>query len=175
MDFVTGQTYEVPCVEIILKEDGRSYFLPVIDLPHSDPAFDFPYRHYHIDGRFAIHPRMKHRLKISDGYTLTIILTDGTAMYDFKGVRNQSLVCERSETGLPVPPGSEKYAKWYQGYIGQSCAGKHCPHLGTAMLEHDGLLVCPLHGLTADPTTTNIIPVEIIRHPGNDHSQVQLR
>ena len=62
--FVTGQTYEVPCAELLWKEDGRVYYLPVIDLPHTDLAFDFPHRHYHIDGRFAIHPRMKHRLKI---------------------------------------------------------------------------------------------------------------
>lgn len=161
MAYIPGEIYEIPCAEIVLKDDGRAYFLPVIDLPHSDAAFDFPYRHYHIDGRFAIHPRMKHRLKITGGYTLTVILTEGTAMYDFKGVVNQPLVCEHSKTGLAVPEGSEKYANWYRGYIGQNCAGKHCPHLGTAMIEQDGKLVCPLHGLTADPLSLKIIPVEI--------------
>ncbi len=157
MEYQPGKIYEVPCAEIVMKEDRRQYFLPVIDLPHSDQAFDFPHRHYHIDGRFAIHPRMKHRLQISGGYTATIILTEGTAMYDFKGVVKQAMVFERSETGLAVPLGSEKYAKWYAGYVGHSCDGKKCPHLGMEMLEQDGKLVCPLHGLTADAATLRII------------------
>jgi len=40
-EFIIGKNYEVPCAQITLKEDGRVYYLPVIDLPHSDPAFDF--------------------------------------------------------------------------------------------------------------------------------------
>jgi len=157
MDYTPGLIYEVPCAEIALREDGRVYYLPVIDLPHSDAAFDFPHRHYHIDGRFDIHPRMKHRLNIQDGYTATIILTAGTAMYDFNGVVTKQLVCTQAETGLAVPPGNEKYAKWYAGYIGQSCAGKKCPHLGMAMLEQGDRLVCPLHGLAGDLVKLTIL------------------
>jgi len=101
---------------------------------------------------------MKHRLQIQNGYTATIILTEGTAMYDFNGLVTQPLVCTQAETGLAIPPGNEKYAKWYAGYIGQSCAGKKCPHLGTEMMPRDGRLVCPLHGLMADIHTLKVLP-----------------
>jgi hypothetical protein len=158
MDFVIGETYKVPCAEIVLKEDGRAYFLPVIDLPHSDRAFDFPHRHYHIDGRFDIHPRMKHRLEIQDGYTSTIILTDGSSMYEFNGIVSQTLVCKQATTGLAIPPHNQKYLNWYEGYIGHYCTGQKCPHLGMEMLEQNGKLICPLHGLTADAPTLKIIP-----------------
>ncbi len=162
MDYTPGKIYEVPCAQLTLKEDGRVYYLPVIDQPHSDPAFDFPHRHYHIDGRFEIHPRMKHRLKIQDGYTATIILAEGSSMYDFNGISKQTLICRHPHTGLAVPPGSEKYRNWYEGYIGHSCAGRKCPHLGTEMLELDGQWICPLHGLAGNALTQKIIPAGFI-------------
>jgi len=138
--------------------------VPVIGQAHTDQAFDFPHHHYHIDGRFDIHPRMKHRLQIQDGYTATIILTEGSNRYDFNGISKQKLICRQAHTGLAVPPGSKKYWKWYESYIGHSCAGRKCPHLGTEMLDQDGKLVCPLHGLMADALTLNIIPAGFIAH-----------
>jgi hypothetical protein len=163
MELQTGETYNVPCAILLWKEDSRVYFVPVFDLPHTDLAFDFPHRHYHVDGRFEIHPRICHRLKINQGYTLTVILTDGTNEYEFKGIGIFKIKCVRSETGLAVPEGNEKYANWYKSYAGRSCAGKKCPHLGTDMLEINGKLICPLHGLTADQDTLTIIPIENIR------------
>jgi hypothetical protein len=173
MDYVQGEKYSIPCAEITIREDSRVYYLPVIDLPHSDPAFDFPHHHYHIDGRFDIHPRMKHRLGIHDGFTLTVILTEGTDLYSFNCIVNQ-LTCEQKFTGLAVPPGNEKYLRWYRDYIGRSCAGRKCPHLGTAMLAQDGRLVCPLHGLTADTNTLKICQndrIVLYCHP-DDQQQV---
>ena len=61
MVYVPGETYDIPCSEIILKGDLCRYFLPVIDLPHTDTAFDFPHMHDHIDGRFESHRPMKLR------------------------------------------------------------------------------------------------------------------
>ena len=157
MSYVTGEIYQVPCAILLWKEDSRAYFVPVIDLPHTDLAFDFPHRHYHIDGRFEIHPRIAHRLQINDGYSATILVTENGALYDFKGIAKQKLKCVRMETGLAIPSCSEKYLNWYAGYIGQTCKEKRCPHLGTGMLEQDGKLVCPLHGLTADLKTLKVI------------------
>ena len=158
MSYVPGEIYEVPCAILLWKEDSRAYFVPVIDLPHTDLAFDFPHRHYHIDGRFEIHSRMAHQLQIKDGYTATILVTENSSLYDFKGIAKEKLKCVRTATGLAIPPCSNKYQDWYEGYVGQSCKDKRCPHLGTGMLEHDGKLVCPLHGLTADVNTLKIIP-----------------
>jgi hypothetical protein len=159
-----GQTYDVPCAELRWKEDGRIYYVPVLENPHSDPELGFPHHHYHIDGRFEIHPRIRHRLEIAGGYTRAVILTGGSNSYDFNGLVNQNLLCERKTTGLlfPVPSTSsdriELYAKWYQQYVGRVCKGKRCPHFGTKMHKRDGQLVCPMHHLVADADTLRVIP-----------------
>lgn len=41
--------------------------------------------------------------------------------------------------------------------MGSYCKGRKCPHLGTAMLEKGGVLVCPMHNLTANVETLRII------------------
>jgi hypothetical protein len=88
-----GQTYDVPCAVLRWKEDGRIYYVPVLEHPHSDPELGFPHHHYHIDGRFEIHPRIRHRLEIAGGYTRAVILTGGSNSYDFNGLVNQNLLC----------------------------------------------------------------------------------
>lgn len=163
LEYQTGHSYQVPCALIRLKEDGREYAIPVFEHPHTDEQFNFPHRHYHIDGRFEIHPRMKHRFQIEDGYTLTVILPGGSKTYDFIGLQNRLLICERSVTGLLFPAQSTNpenlaaYEQWYRGFIGKTCKGRQCPHLGTEMLEQNGTLVCPMHHLTADPVTRKIM------------------
>ena len=163
MDYQVGKCYVVHCAEIRLKEDGRVYAIPVFDEAHTDTQFNFPHRHYHIDGRFEIHPRMRHRLKIDGGLTRTVILADGSNTYDFTGLVSHTLKCERAETGLSFPghttntEGLALYEQWYAAYMGSYCKGRKCPHLGTAMLEKDGVLVCPMHNLTADIPTLRII------------------
>lgn len=145
---------------IRLKEDGREYAIPVFDQPHTDAQFNFPHEHYHIDGRFTIHPRMRHWLHIAEGYTRSVILPEGSNTYDFTGLTERELTCERLETGLLFAGHSVNlsvYEEWYQGYIGKTCKGRKCPHLGTTMLEQNGLLICPMHHLTADPAMQRII------------------
>ncbi|WP_425438149.1 Rieske 2Fe-2S domain-containing protein [Mucilaginibacter yixingensis] len=51
------------------------------------------------------------------------------------------------------PANIEKYHAGYKSFTGQVCAGRRCPHFGTEMLEKDGTLVCPMHGLKANPAT----------------------
>jgi len=160
VEYQIGQSYTVTCTEIRLKEDGRAYAIPVFAQPHTDAQFNFPHEHYHIDGRFAMRPRMRHRLQMVNGYTRSIILPSGSEMYDFIGLTALELVCERQQSGLSFAGHNadlSAYEKWYQGYLGQSCKGRRCPHLGTDMLEYDGKLVCPMHHLTADPVTHQII------------------
>lgn len=95
MDYQVGENYVVPCAEIRLKEDGRVYAIPVFEQAHMDTQFNFPHWHYHIDGRFEIHPRMRHRLQIDGGLTRTVILADGSNTYDFTGLVSHTLKCER--------------------------------------------------------------------------------
>jgi len=157
MSYQVGKNYLILCAELEWKEDNRIYYVPVIGLLHSDPAFNFPNEHFHIDGRFEVHPRIAHQFQIVDGYTSVVLLTEGTGLYEFKSFLQLPLKCVRSETGLTVPPDNEKYWTWYQTYIGKSCKGNKCPHMGTEMIEEDGKLKCPLHALCADIKTLKII------------------
>jgi hypothetical protein len=164
MDYLIGETYDITCAEIRLKEDSRHYCIPVFNHLHADAQFNFPHQHYHIDGRFEIHPRMSHRLNIHEGLTRTVILPEGSNTYDFVGLVSQKLVYVREYTGLLFPSSASTpdtlrlYKDWYSSYIGRSCKGRKCPHFGTTMLEKDGKLECPMHHLTADAGTLKIIP-----------------
>ncbi len=163
--FVVGEAYWRPCAEIMTIPDGRIYYIPVFDHLHADTQFDFPDEHYHIDGRFEMEPRMKQQFNCWDGYTAAVIVPTKTASYSFLSISETKVLCERSGTGLKVLktpddkqfPKVEKYRLWYESYIGRYCKGKKCPHFGTAMLEKDGLLVCPMHNLTASADTLEVI------------------
>ncbi|WP_409012512.1 Rieske 2Fe-2S domain-containing protein [Arcicella rosea] len=50
-----------------------------------------------------------------------------------------------------------KYYKWYDKFLGREVKDNICPHLGTKMVEQDGVLVCPLHNLKACQTSKIII------------------
>lgn len=164
-----GSYYWVPCAEIMMPApDGRIYYIPVFDHLHADAQFGFPDQHYHIDGRFAMDPRMKHQFHLKDGHTAAVIVPDVTSGYSFLSIAVQKIKCERLETGLSMPenPTEKQQAKinqyetWYKGFIGKSCAGRKCPHFGTAMLETNGFLVCPMHKLTADPLSFKVIGMD---------------
>jgi hypothetical protein len=166
MQYEIGKKYEVTCAELRWKGDGLLFYIPVFDHLHADPQFGFPHEHYHIDGRFEIHPRMRHWFKVSDGHTLTVIVTHNNGSYNFLKLVKRRLLLERQNTGLlfstePPEAGSENlinYHAWYQSFVGRSCKGKRCPHFGTEMLERNGRLVCPMHHLTADAVNQVIIP-----------------
>jgi len=148
-----------------MMDDSRIYDIPLFDNLHADSQFGFPNQHYHIDGRFYIHPRMQHEFSITSGHTSAVIVPEKTKSYKFIGLVIKNLKCERLKTGLIIPehptekqrPKVEMYEKWYQGFVGKTCEGRKCPHLGTEMLEKDGRLVCPMHSLTADIITLTII------------------
>jgi hypothetical protein len=95
-----GQYYEVPCAVLRWKDDAKVYFIPVFDHLRNDPQFGFPHEHYHIDGRFEIHPRITHWFNIKFGHTLTVIVKYDQSSYLFEGIADRVLKCERLETGL---------------------------------------------------------------------------
>lgn len=166
-DFQIGEYYWRPCAEIMTIPDGRIYYIPVFDHLHSDRQFDFPDEHYHIDARFEMEPRMKQQFNCWNGYTAAVIVPKGLSTYSFLSIAKTKVKCERQDTGLRIPESPnekqllkvEKYKNWYNSFIGKKCEGKLCPHYGTEMLEKDGLLVCPMHNLSADLHTQRIIKV----------------
>lgn len=164
MELKVGEYYNVSCAEIMMNGDGGTYYIPVFDHLHADPQFGFLHKHYHIDGRFDMHPRMVHEFSLSGGHTAAVIVPESGGLYKFIRITFQSIKCLRLETGLSVPdrptekqkPKVEQYNRWYESFVGQICTGRKCPHLGTAMLEKDGRLVCPMHDLTADLKTLEV-------------------
>ncbi|MBD1385834.1 hypothetical protein IDJ75_11135 [Mucilaginibacter rigui] len=165
--YTTGETYEVPCAELIFPPDRRVYYIPIIDHLHADVQFGFPDKHYHIDGRFEIDPRMRQHFRIVEGFTNCVIVPDEKNNYTFKKITTRIVKCICPTTGLSFPehPNEKQQAKlglyqvWYQSYLGKICEGKRCPHFGSEMIEINGRLVCPLHNLTADLETLKIIEI----------------
>jgi hypothetical protein len=165
MGLKVGEYYKITCAEIMMKGDGGIYHIPVFNHLHADPQFGFHQKHYHIDGRFYVHPRIIHQFSIKDGYPAAVIVREYGGTYTFVRVIVKEIQCVRVETGLMIPdsptkeqkPKVDLYDRWYQGFVGQICAGRKCPHLGTDMLEKDGKLVCPMHNLMADMQSLKII------------------
>jgi len=161
MEYLIGESYSIPCAQIRLREDDKTFFIPVFDHAHTDPQFGFPHRHYHIDARFDIEPRMLQYFKIKEGHTSAVLTPDAPTTYTVQAITYRTLTCVRANTGIslpeiPNPQQQEKidaYHQWYQRYIGQACNGRKCPHFGTTMLNLDNKLVCPMHGLMADAST----------------------
>jgi hypothetical protein len=160
-DLKVGEYYNVTCAEIMM-DDGRKYDIPVFDHLHADAQFGFLDKHYHIDGRFELHPRMHHYFNLESGHTSTVILPEGSNVYRFLGIVTRYLKCSGLETGLVLPYNScdsklELYLDWYISYVGKTCTGRKCPHFGTDMFEKNGQLVCPMHNLTADIHSLKVI------------------
>lgn len=158
INLVVGKFYLVPCAKLVKRfSPFKTIFVPIIGIKHKDVQFGVDYNHYHIDGRFS---------KIGDVYgvdslgkTNGIIDSDNEKYiaYITEEIVFKKLKCKRLTTGIKPPDNSGKYHTWYKTMIGKSCAGKRCPHLGTMMLEEDGVFLCPLHGLIGDHKTNKIV------------------
>ncbi len=180
-----GKRYLV--AHVYMADDGMakdSYpLVPVIPHIHKDEQLGVGYEHLHVDGRFYVDRKSAASLELKDGVTSQVISIinelsgsrvemgkDGGFVYKVKK-------CLRLTTGLPIkrykrtndflpptdvvlPNSIAGYWKWYEQYIGKSCKGRRCPHMGTVMIECDGKLVCPLHKLMGDVKTEKIIEAE---------------
>ena len=153
---IIGKMYDVKCAKM---SNGRnSYFVPIIGEAHNDNQFGFVDKHHHIDGRFAT-KRNIDQLWINDfGETATVCsYKPSNAYYTIESIVVRKMKCRKTTTGLNVPnrdkldfwgqPKAEKFWEWSDTMMGKSCKGKKCPHLGTMMVEQNGMLVCTLHNL----------------------------
>ncbi len=155
-----GKMYNVRCAVIKAGySDEIVGCTPIIGERHKDVQFGVDYIHYHVDGRFA---RRGDWIEVDEeGKTNAIVeifkVSESRTYMGEVVIRKRK--CKRLTTGIKPPPKAEKYNAWYKTMIGKSCKGRKCPHLGTKMMEENGVLVCPLHNLHGDLITEKIIPL----------------
>ena len=164
-ELIVGKFYKVKCAELKLHYSNKMviHFIPIIGEEHRDPQLGVKVKHYHIDGRF--NNSLSWFFNMENGRTSTVIPTESEnkkkfATYlEFVKVVEKKKRCVRLTTGLPLfkLPGII-YKQWYKDYVGKSCKGKKCPHLGHKMNIVNGRLECPLHGLLGDIEKEVIIP-----------------
>ncbi|EMO78547.1 hypothetical protein LEP1GSC126_0075 [Leptospira kirschneri str. 200801774] len=166
MNFEVGKYYKIPCAELIGPK-GKRIFVPVNGPEHSDPQFGAKENHHHIDTRF-ISENSNEQFSIQSGFTNKPIWTgekniiSGERFY-FRGIVFKRRLCRSKVTGLlgPSPldraPQLEKYKSWAKGFFGKKCQGGKCPHLGTELIEANGVKFCPLHGLKSDKEGSEIV------------------
>jgi hypothetical protein len=159
-----GEFYLVKCAVYGKYHSNDKKAIPIIGEIHQDNQFGFATPHCHIDGRFA-----SPDLVNEHGQTNFVLGNLEVGEFCFHGVflgfEWLEKKCLRETTGIVVPERSvsifsERYHNWYDGFVGKPCKGKLCPHLGTKMLQKDGMLVCPLHDLRGDINTEVIVSRE---------------
>lgn len=158
MNYEVGKFYKVRCIELLNSNDEVFAVVPIIGEMHRDPQFGADKPHYHIDGRFAAN---NCPIGHEDGKTNFVVWAEVSNKY-FQAYKPGNIVykrlkCKRESTGI-IPPEKGKYQVWYSSFVGKSCKGKKCPHLGQEMIEENGLLVCPLHNLKGCPEKEVIVP-----------------
>jgi hypothetical protein len=161
---IVGKFYNVRCAKLT-KHDSTVVFVPIIGELHSDAQFNVKHPHYHIDGRFVKEFQSKVVYVDELGKTNQVLCEHygfiGKTYFAKLEIVIKKKKCRRRTTGInPVSPQgsiSQMYNDWYKTYLGKSCKGKKCPHLGTTMLEVDGRLVCPLHKLNGCKTSEKIV------------------
>jgi hypothetical protein len=158
MNYEVGKTYNVRCIELLNKNDVVFAVVPIIGELHRDPQFGADKMHYHIDGRFvANNCPIPHENGKTNHAVWADAINEYYPSYKIGNIVYKKLKCKRESTGI-IPPVKGKYQDWYSSFVGQSCKGKKCPHLGQEMIEENGLLVCPLHNLKGCPEKEVIVP-----------------
>ena len=150
-----GKYYKVVCAILLSPDSGRIDYIPVIGAIHNDKQFGVEYDHIHVDGRF-MSDSVDYRVKSGRSNMIIDVNKDMAHATSsvFYGLCVKRRKCRYENGGINPPAkgltftfGSKLYWNWYDSYIGKSCKGKKCPHLGTKMQEKEGKLFCPLHNL----------------------------
>lgn len=161
LELEVGKMYYVKCAKYLTSDDKIDY-IPINGEPHRDPQFGETGKllHYHVDGRFS-----NYRTN-GQGKTNTVLVVDPDKFWlthwnDFLGIEIKLKRCKRLTTGLIISFDGlsilSEYRKFYTQYVGKSCKGKRCPHLGATMIDKGDRLVCPLHNLQGCKTNEKII------------------
>lgn len=159
--FQIGKFYSVPCAKIINPEGEDTGWVPIIGPKHKDVDLGVSATHYHINGRFC-DKILKKRYGITDEGLTNIVLSTSPGGYKeiVSEIATKRKKCFRLNTGIKAPLFNNRYESFYKKHVGKSCKGKRCPHYGQKMIERDGVLYCPLHGLMGNIKTETIIPIK---------------
>lgn len=173
---VVGRWYMVPTVKATWNSEIKDW--PVVGRIHNDMQFfNFPYKHYHVDGRF-----LTRRQQIAAaGFLEPGRLRERLARVCMGApLQTNDIGCNPG--GLPMPalmkkkctiaaiiPGTDvtKSPNWLAmaaHFAGRQCRhGKRgfiCPHQGAALgavAAIDGVITCPLHGLRIDAASGRVL------------------
>lgn len=157
---VVGKRYLVPCVHYIWL--GRRSWWPTIGPKHEDTEIlNFPWRHYHVDGRFLT----QYQRQIADRYSY-----NRDWQYQVSGcplsygaeeppdtVTYRPLTCTSQAVDYPFETAQADWRpKLVEAYDHQRLRRDAngvwiCPHrgapLGSIKPDECGVITCPLHGL----------------------------
>lgn len=152
MKYKIGQYYDIPCA--VFNENGKHMVVPVINHIHSDEKSGQDYLHYHSDNRFVSN---KHVNSPSRYIPTRINLVEDI---EFIGIRVRRRRFYREDqtaiTNSTLVLGNMKKTACITN-------GK-CPHTGYDLSEIEsvnGIIKCPLHGLTFDSKTKRLITSKI--------------
>ena len=174
-----GEEYFVPCIvrteyhpivyEQTLIEERyltknhklRTYITPVINSPHNDIENGQKEVHYHADFRF-----IKTENVHVDGSTILRVINKHSKYYFCEFIRPEEKVHGRLEY-MALPVVSEEFAQGTPVGLIKNSKLKHkcihkgkCPHRGYDLSQvkpSNGIITCPLHGLTFDSTTKQLL------------------
>lgn len=155
---VVGQTYLVPCIlkwkTNPKKGERKRECTPIINYLHSDKENGQNYQHYHVDARFIQFLNLT-RIKGGKLFDFTTEsrynLIDGNKNYEIEYI---PLRCQRNVNyGIGGDVSKSK--------LKHKCITKgKCVHRGydlSQVVPVDGIIKCPLHGLSYNATTKELI------------------
>lgn len=165
---VPGKYYLVPTVWYSWFDEWRHW--PVNGPLHHDRSLNFPWLHYHIDGRF-LPKRYEHRLEPSKWYSHRHSTVNGSPIAEPSDQRRleefgpiprqptlRKMLCRRAAYGWIATPGDLVTTRLKEVYgadpldaIRRPDGRALCPHrkvdLSQFPADDHGIVTCPLHGL----------------------------
>jgi hypothetical protein len=180
--FEIGKRYSVPCVKTVKNHKWdrlwRGEWIPVIGPEHQDAEIiGFPWKHWHVDWRFASEGVFKRTVRQKFGFQDSGIVfnyvlqrfpvqqeNDGTKYetdeaFHLGEVAVRRVTCKRAMPAYPY-----KLATWLPK-LATACAGMRmknmvCPHRGMPLkgcpLNGD-VVTCPGHGLRWNVKTGELV------------------
>lgn len=162
---MVGQTYLVPTINYRFGDDKKHRNYPIMGTLHEDAEhIGFPWMHYHMDWRFAPQSAIRYAKRRGHwfaGEQAVFGIPLQNRDYPHGDVTYRRLKCRRAPPintifSKPKPSGYPSNGQLlHRAWFGKPAArGPHgliCPHrgtvLGSALVETDGSITCPLHGL----------------------------
>ena len=176
--YEVGKFYRVPCVKASgnkYQHIFRSQWVPIMGPEHQDAEIiGFPYRHWHVDWRFAgqrmftaakkEHPGRNHESDVYNYVLMRFASFDRSEDLRNPFVETGEVVVRRMQCKRAFPAYPHERARWLPR-LEEHCAGLKmrgmvCPHRGVPLegCPTDGDVVqCPGHGLRWNVKTGELV------------------